>query len=160
MYVNFLPPVLLLIALKLCSRLSFQDFEGQKLADRMTRYVLISATVSRINLTFIQAACIRLPGCAHVNNSFLQIISFLAGAVTQSLKTSFGIFSIATVILALVRISHSVSSNMTHIFTAQLVRWSDRGSPLAVLQPTSCKMASGAQEVDERPIIMKPQGLL
>ena len=111
-------------------------------------------------LTFIQAACIRLPGCAHVNNSFLQIISFLTGVVTQSLKTSFGIFSIATVVLALIHIFPSVSSNMTHIFNAQLARWSDRGSPLAILQLTSCKMASRAQEVEERPIIMKPQGLL
>ena len=113
-----------------------------------------------LTLTFIQAACIRLPGCAHVNNSFLQIILFLAGTVTQSLKMSFGIFSIATVVLALVRIFPSVSSNMTHIFNAQLARLSDCGSPLAVLQLTSCKMASGAQEVEERLIIMKPQGLL
>ena len=122
--------------------------------------VLVSAGL--LALTFIQAACICLPGCAHVNNSFLQIISFLTGTVTQSLKMSFGIFSIATVVLALVRIFSSVSSSMTHIFNAQLAHWSDRGSPLAVLQLTSCKRLPGlvAQEVEERPIIMKPQGLL
>jgi len=50
------------------------DFEGQKAADVIVRSVLISAT----------------------------IISFWAGAFTQSLRVCFGIFTFATLVLALV----------------------------------------------------------
>ncbi|KAF8530231.1 microsomal signal peptidase [Hysterangium stoloniferum] len=51
-----------------------KDFEGQKLADVITRYALISAT----------------------------IISFLVGVVMQSLMATFGTFACALVVLALV----------------------------------------------------------
>ncbi|KIJ51168.1 hypothetical protein M422DRAFT_244360 [Sphaerobolus stellatus SS14] len=50
------------------------DFEGQKLANAITQYVLIFATM----------------------------ISFLVGVVSQSLRLCFGVFSFATVVLALI----------------------------------------------------------
>ncbi|KAF8516872.1 microsomal signal peptidase subunit [Gautieria morchelliformis] len=49
------------------------DFEGQRLADQITRYVLIAATV----------------------------VSFFAGVIAQSLRISFGVFSFAVLVLAL-----------------------------------------------------------
>ncbi|KAF8579142.1 microsomal signal peptidase [Ramaria rubella] len=50
------------------------DFEGQKLVDQITRYVLISST----------------------------IFSFLAGVISQSLRISFGVFSFGTLLLVLI----------------------------------------------------------